>query len=413
MQTLVFHPGTQHSRQTALALQELERLAFLATGMFDHPESAERDRAGRLPQKLQQRLLHEMARFASPGLDPGKVRAFPRYELPERLAARLGARNFARRLDTALNAAFGRKVAMLAKREGPFVLWGYDGSSFSAFGDARTSACPKVLDRTIADGRYWNEEVSRIADTHDDWLTGGTPRWSPQRVERDDSEYEHADLIVCGSPFVMRSIAEYSRVPGVASKCRLLPYSFDERLFGGAPEPEPVPTSEPVRFLFAGQVSARKGVQHLLEAFARLPASAAKLTLVGPVMVPERLLAPYRDRIEILGSVPRAEMPGIMRRHHALVFPSHFEGSAVVLVEAMASGLAIIQTAAAGLGASERSGIVLERPEAGAVEEAMAALIKDHERLHSMRRAAQAEAQDRNFAAYRSGVAAALAEVAD
>ena len=229
---------------------------------------------------------------------------------------------------------------------------------------------------------------------------------------RDDSEYENADLIVCGSPFVMRSIAEYSRVPGVAAKCRLLPYSYDERLFGSGPEPQPIPNGEPVRFLFAGQVSARKGVQHVLEAFARLPASAATLTLVGPLMVPERLLAPHRDRIEILGSVPRAEMPGIMCRHHALVFPSHFEGSAVVLVEAMASGLAIVQTAAAGLGASEKSGLVLERPDAHAVEEAMVAIIENRERLHSMRRAAQTEAQARNFSAYRAGVAAALAEVA-
>lgn len=411
MQVAVFHPGTQHSRQTALALQQLGRLAFLATGLFDHPGSRMRGLARALPNALSAPLKAELSRFAATGLDPAKVRAMARYELPERIAARLGAVDLATRLDAALNSAFGRKVAAMAGREGPFILWGYDGSSATAFKDPRAAGCYKILDRTMADSRSWNEERERIAATHGDWLGKGSPAWSADKIAMDDAEFEAADRIVCGSPFVMETIRTHSPVEGVADKLELLPYGFDAALFGGDVDPTFVPGSEPVRFLFAGQVSARKGVQHVLEAFDKIPKGSARLTLLGQVALPEHILARYRDTVDIRGAVPRAEVPAIMREHHALVFPSHNEGSALVLPEAMASGLAIIQTAAAGLGASERSGFVLDKPEADGVEEAMATLIANRDLLHSMRLAAIDEARLRNSVSYRDAIAALLAKL--
>ena len=411
MKTLVLHPGTQHSRQTALALQELGRLAFLATGLFDHPDSLPHRFAAHAPGKAGRFLQRELSRFASPGLDPALVRAMPQFELPERIATRAGAVELGRRIDALLNRHFGKRVADMAAREGPFVLWGYDGSAFAAFADPRTNGMPKILDRTIADWRYWTEEIERIAETHGDWLQRDAPGWNEERVARNDTEYAQADRIVCGSPFVVETITSYSSVPDLADKLVLLPYTYDAALFSNAPAPARISPNEPVRFLFAGQLSARKGVQHVLEAIRSLPREDATLTLGGPVMVPERVLAPYRDRVDILGPVTRAEMPAIMHRHHALVLPSHFEGSAIVMIEAMASGLAIIQSAAAGLGASEESGFVMPRPDAERVEEAMCRLIADRDLLQSMRCVAMEEAKGRDFAAYRRGIAAVLADL--
>ena len=405
MQVALLHPGTQHSRQTALALQELRRLAFYATGLFDHPGSKARAFADYLPGKLRDLFKVELSRFAFPGLDPAKVRAMPQYELPERIARRMGAGGLADALDARLNHAFGRRVAGMAGREGPLVLWGYDSASAVTFTDPRVRDFPKILDRTMADCRTWNLEREWIAQTHGDWLGKGSKGWSRTRIASDDVEFEAADVILCGSPFAMRTIAEHSPASGLADKLELLPYPFDRSLFTGCDVPQPVPPGEPVRFLFVGQVSARKGVQHLLEAIRRLPATEAKLTVVGTIAVPDDVLAPYRDRVEFTGPVLRTSVPDIMRRHHAFVFPSHYEGSAQVLPEAMASGLAVIQTAAAGLGASGKSGFVLDRPSAAGVEQAMQALVRDRELLHTMRLAALAESASRDFAAYRAGIA--------
>lgn len=408
MKVAVFHPGTQHSRQTALALQQIDRLAFLATGLFDHPGSRMRRAARLLPPMPRQLLERELGRHASPEIDPALVRTYGRYEWPERIAARVGVAGLARWLDTVGNARLGKRIAAMTRAGSPLALWGYDGSSFAAFADPRTADAPKILDRTIADWRFWNEEHDRIAETHGEWLEGGIPRWDESRIARDDIEYSFADRILCGSPFVAETIARYSRVAGVEAKLDVLPYTFDAALFGHASPPTARKSNEPLRLLFVGQISARKGVQHLLEAIARIPPAVASLTLVGPVMVRERLLTRYRDRVEIVGPVPRAEIPAIMQRHHALVFPSHFEGSAVVLPEAMASGLALIQTQAAGLGASKDSGTILESASADSVESAIIALARDHDLLHSMRLAAQVEAKSRDFDSYRRAIAALL-----
>lgn len=412
MKVAVFHPGTQHSRQTALALQELERLAFLATGLFAYDGDRMSALLGVLPKRLAVKLQDERSRFAFSALDPAFVRTFPAYELPERLAMRASSRSLAHRLDRWGNAALGRRVAELAPREGPFALWGYNGSSATAFADPRCEGVPKVLDRTLADGRYWNMELARIRETHAEWLDGSEQEWSGAQIAQDEREYTGATHIVCGSEFAAETVRRHALTYGTAAKVSVLPYCFDEALFGGAPAPTHVPPGEPVRFLFVGQVGVRKGIHHLLAAIDRILPDQATLTVAGPVAAPGKALSAYEDRVDFVGPVARHAMPLLMQSHHVLVLPSHFEGSAVVLPEAMASGLALIHTEASGLGASAESGFVLKSPSAEGVEAAMVRLIADRDLLRTMRTAALRESTARNFAAYRKHVAALLERLA-
>ena len=411
MKVGVVHPGTQHSRQTALALQQLGKLAFLATGLFDHPRRKVRAMLPFLPSRLADKLDTEMRRFAFDSLDPKLVRAFPFYELPERIMTRSGAAVLGQAVDTRLNAAFGRKIAGMASREERLALWAYDGAAWSLFTDPRTAHCPKILDRTMTDCRSWNAERLRLIEDDPEWFSDGSPAWLEKRIAQDDLEYASADRIVCGSPFVIQSILEHSPVEGLKDKLRILPYCFDETLFERGTPAEPPAAGEPVRFLFVGQVAGRKGIRHVLDAFMQCAPAEATLTVVGTIGLDDTLLAPYRDRVSFTGPVPRTQIPALMMDHHAFVFPSYHEGSAIVLLEAMAAGLAIIQTAASGLGASEESGFVLERPDTDAVATAMRTLIEDRDVLHSMRRAAKREASSRNFAAYRDNIAALLADM--
>lgn len=406
MKIAVFHPGTQHSRQVALALDQLDRLAFLATGLFSD------GRPSRLPLPRPWRVMweRERARFAFPPLAASKVRTFPSTELPERLAARAGSGGFARWLDTRGNAAMGRRMAAIAAREAPLALWGFDGSSFAAFTDPRCAEVPRILDRTIADGRHWNAELALLRESHPAWLERSARPWDETKLARDDAEYAGASHILVGSTFAAETLRRHAPVSGIAEKLHVLPYPFDEALFGGAGAPRPADAGEPVRFLFVGEVGVRKGVHLLLEAFARLSPAAATLTLAGPIAVPRPVLAPHAERARLLGPVPRVRMPALMREHHVLVLPSLFEGSAVVLAEGMASGLALIHSAASGEGASERSGIVLPRPDAATVAEAMQRLCADSDLLHGMRLAAWQESEGRSFASYRGAIARLLAE---
>lgn len=404
MQIAVFHPGTQHSRQVALALDQLGRLAFLATGLF----TAGPARSLPLPAALCAAIERERARFAFPPLERARVRTFALTELPERLASRAGRHDLARWLDTRGNALMGRRIAGIAAREGPLGLWGFDGSSFAAFADPRTSGMPRILDRTIAHGEHWNAELALLRESHGDWLDPSVRPWSEPRLARDQSEYAHATHILCGSRFAARTLHRHAAVPGLADKLHVLPYPFDKELFGGAGEPQAASAREPVRFLFVGEVGVRKGMHLLLDAIARLPSSDAALTVAGPQAVPDSVLAPFAGRVRFTGPVPRASIPALMRAHHVLVLPSLFEGSAIVLPEAMASGLALIHTEASGEGASGESGIVLPRPDAAALAEAMARLCAGRDLLQSMRVAAWRESAGRSFAVYRDRIGALL-----
>jgi glycosyltransferase involved in cell wall biosynthesis len=105
-----------------------------------------------------------------------------------------------------------------------------------------------------------------------------------------------------------------------------------------------------VRFLFIGWFSARKGIYDLIEAWkrARLFESGCQLMLAGGTRddltcwqseLPEGLV--------FKGRVAHADVPALYRSADVFVFPSLFEGSARVILEAAASGLPVITTRAA------------------------------------------------------------------
>ena len=401
----LFHPGTQHSRVTATALQSLGRLSWYATSIFQHPGARLTRMAERLPEPLSGTVLRELERFTHPALDPALVMTQGWHEWVERLATRAGFSRLARRLNSAGNADFGQRLEELVRRDAPLVLWGFDGSSRTVFEQEAARDCPKVLDRTIGDWRAWNALLPQLHEQHGDWLDESTRAVGPTAIDRDDAEYAAATRILCPSAFVADSIRQHSIVPGVADKLEVLPYCFDPALFTS---PSPPRLQGPVRFLFVGQLSARKGVQHVLEAMAQLPARDAQLTLVGGRHVPARMLARYAGRITWHPAVPRREVPALMRAHDVLLLPSWFEGSAITLLEALASGLAVIATSQAGVGPTERSGITIARPDTQLLLTAMLELIREPERLAAMRPAAPTDAAQYNFARYSAGIATFL-----
>ena len=403
----VFHPGTQHSWTVARALARLGRLGWYATTIFHRPDVWPYRLAELLPGRAGAMLRREFERFACPGLDPTLVRTLGLHEWAERMAARAGAARLAARLDRAGNRAFGGAVTALLKREPVGALWGFNGSSEAVFRHPAAAGRARVLDRTIGDWRAWNALLPELRDRYGNWFPPGEGPVPAARIAADDAEYAAADLVLCGSDTAAQTLRDHA--PDAAGRVAVLPYTFDPVLFGTAPHAPPEPRTGPVRFLFIGHLHPRKGIQHVLEAIARMPPSAASLTVAGHRLVPDGALAPYRDRFAYRPTVPRAEMPALMRAHDVLVLPSWFEGSAITLLEALACGCAVIQTRAAGIGADPTCGLVLDRPDTPAVLAAMQRLVDEPETLAAMRAAASARAARYDFAAYTQGVTQVLA----
>jgi glycosyltransferase involved in cell wall biosynthesis len=125
-------------------------------------------------------------------------------------------------------------------------------------------------------------------------------------------------------------------------------------LHNAVPDPGPPPDRSgrggPVQLLFLGHLDDRKGVPELLEALC-LPAMRDRdwsLVLAGGGEV-----ARFREQVEtkglarcctLTGWLPHERVYELCRAADIFILPSHAEGQAMALLEAMAHGLAIVTT---------------------------------------------------------------------
>ncbi len=407
----VFHPGTQHSWQTAAALQDLGRLAFYATSIFYKPDAWPYRIERHLPPSLAARVHAEFRRFNHPGLDPALVRTSGLSEWLERIAARAGLRKLGQRIDAIGNRQFAQALRTTIETDMPFALWGYNSSSLGAFQSGRAQGRRLILDRTIGDWRAYNAMMEAVYQDYPAYFPARDFRMDGATIEREDAEYTLADVIVAGSPFAADTVRKHASDPAVADRVRVLNYCYDEQLFGTPAPQRALDPTVPLRFLFVGQAGPRKGIHLVLDLFDRIPPSAASLTIVGDLQVPAQTFARHADRVTYVPTVARADIPGIMAASDVLLFPSYFEGSALSLLEGLASNMALIQSRNAGVGVTPETGIMLPELDAAHLEQAVMTAIEDRPSVDEWRANARGVAERYSFAHYRENVAALLDDV--
>ncbi|MBO9602025.1 MAG: glycosyltransferase family 4 protein [Novosphingobium sp.] len=406
----VIHPGTQHSWQTAYALQQLGQLEYYATSIFYQPDRWPYRVERYLPASLGRKANAQFRRFSHAGLDPALVRTSGMLEWIERIARRKGLPDLARRLDEIGNARFGRGLAQQLLRDGAYALWCYDNSALDLFKVARTTGRMRILDRTIADWRAYNAIMRPVFEQYREFFPGSAYAIPDDWIERNQAEYELADVILTGCEFAARTVRDHAGA-AVASKVRVLNYCYDELLFANRAPPAPRQAKAPLRFLFVGQAGVRKGIHLALEAIARIPASAATLTIVGELQVPPEVFTRYADRVTHIPTVARSDMPGLMAEADVLLFPTYFEGAGIVLYEALASGMGLIQSAQADVAVTPETGILLPDLTGEALYEAMMTAIERRDLVDTWRASAPVAALAYSFDRYRDNIAAMLDEL--
>lgn len=145
-------------------------------------------------------------------------------------------------------------------------------------------------------------------------------------------------------------------------------------------EPRPARTGT-ITLLFCGQMIARKGLDVLLTAFARLAATAphARLLLVGREAELPAALAAFptalRGQVEFAGFQAPDDLPRFFARADVFVLPSRYDGWGVVVNQALGAGLPVLCSDQVGAGwdlvVEERNGL---RFRAGEVEALLAAM---------------------------------------
>jgi glycosyltransferase involved in cell wall biosynthesis len=180
--------------------------------------------------------------------------------------------------------------------------------------------------------------------------------------------YRRGDEYVC----IGRDIERETLSAGIArDRVHYLPHGVNLRRFRpaapGAPgsdderrairRAERWPVDRPI-VLFVGRLSTEKGVLDLLEAWRLLDSRDAWLVLVGPDMPAHpwdagekarAFVAAHQlgDRVKLYG--PSTDTAPLYRAADLFVQPSHFESFGISVIEAMASGVAVVAAEVGGM----------------------------------------------------------------
>jgi glycosyltransferase involved in cell wall biosynthesis len=400
---LVAHPfGNANVRAVLRAFQEAELLAKFITTVGYAKGAAFLS----LPPLGAQRRGYD--------LPPEKIKRYPAREAIRLLAGAAGFTRLIRhergwasvdRVWQGLDAAAARWFCAEQAKENISAVYAYEDCALKLFEEARSLGARRVYDLPIA---YW-ETAQRLlreeAQRYPDWepTLDGT-RDSEEKLARKHRELELAELVICPSNFVLDSLPESARS---SKMCVLAPF--------GSPENRSHPThrtyDRPLRVLFAGALTQRKGLADLFAAMKLIDSAQVELVLMGSLLQPLRW---YRERCPNFTYEPPRSHPqvlALMRTCDVFVLPSILEGRALVQQEAMASGLPVIATKNAGAEDLIEEGVTgflvpIRSPEA--VAEKISWCAAHRASISGMGIAAQARAADLTWRGYGESVLAAI-----
>ncbi|MCA1907394.1 MAG: glycosyltransferase family 4 protein [Magnetospirillum sp.] len=275
------------------------------------------------------RLDTTYPRFACPARM--KVRTLPALELLRRAWPRL---HLPGNPDLFIAQRFAKSLAGHLPQAD--ILVGWSGASLEAIRPAQERGMKVVLERGSTHMTHQTETLRQAqARFGVDWTAT-----DPRLIERELAEYQQADLICTGSGHARRTFIEHGIEP---AKVAVNPYGVDLTCF--APDDKP----RLKRVLFAGQVGLRKGIPWLVEAFRKLPADW-ELHLAGPVEPGmDRVFARLdMSRVVLRGPLSRHDLAEEYRRAAIFCLPSIEEGFGMVILQAMASGCAVVASTATG-----------------------------------------------------------------
>lgn len=220
----------------------------------------------------------------------------------------------------------------------------YEDAALHTFKAAKQLGLKCFYDLPIA---YWQtsqkllqEEAERLPEWEPTLV--GT-RDSQTKLERKTEELDLADVVICPSKFVYDSLPSTARQ---TKKCIVAEF--------GSPQIK-TPTrkprdckSSPLRVLFAGSMTQRKGLADVFAAIKLLNRADVELVVMGSPLMPLEFYCDRLPNFTYEPTRPHQAVLELMQSCDVFVLPSIVEGRALVQQEAMSCGLPLIVTANAG-----------------------------------------------------------------
>lgn len=413
MSVIISHPSVApFVQQAARAIHEQGQLDRFVTTVRDDPGSLAQRLlcgAGRLAGR---NLRAQLRRRAVTEVPMEKVESHPWGEL---LRLATGAVDRGGRLTDFVwqrtENAFDRLVARRLHR-GLTGVYGFEYSSRYTFERARGLGLAIAYDTPAPEPRFvrlvLEAEVDRFPELRTPYHRY-TAKLEEERIAHRHAEWHCADIVIVASNYTKQSFA---RSGFDVAKAQVIPYGAPSAAERDQALRRDSAPGAPLTFIWAGTFSIRKGAHYLLEAWrAGNFGRRASLRVYGTVALPDRVMRPLPEGVELNGPVPRGELMAQFRECDALLFPTLCDGFGMVATEAWSCGLPVITTSCAGaadLLKPGQNGILIRAGDAGAIAESIEWCLSHRPQLREMRESALATAAGWQWSDYRRALAGAL-----
>ncbi len=395
---LVSHP-TGNANVTAVvgALFEADLLDAFFTCIAWRPESA-------LARMVPTELRNTLARRARVQLPSELIHTRPGRELIRNAIIRAGKKRWIARetnpfsIDSVyadLDREVARKLSQFPRTK---AVYAYEDGALHQFLRARQLAIHRIYDLPIG---YWRANITistEEAQLQPEWSgTLNALANSQAKCALKDRELELADTVVVPSTFVKETLDLY---PGSSRKKIIVnPFGVPANIAG----PRLVTRKdEALRVLYVGSLTQRKGISYLFQAVEKA-GKAVSLTIIGRKVGSAALLDRYCSEHRWVSTLPHAQILEEMQQHDVFVFPSLFEGMALVTGEALSQGLPVITTPNSGGADILRHGVdgfLVPIRDANAITERLMQLYDDRELLKRMSDSARETAKQLGWKGY-------------
>jgi alpha-maltose-1-phosphate synthase len=404
---IVSHPtGNANVSAVVSALLEDELLAAFYTCIVWRQESA----LAKLSPRAVRSVFERRARIQ---LDAEYIRTRPARELVRNLLIRAGKKHLIASennpfsIDGVYRDLDSFVARSLRKAQNVSGLYAYEDGALLQFRQAHKSGVHCIYDLPIG---YWRANIkmsSEEAELQPAWKgTLNALANSEAKCARKDEELELADTVIVPSTFVKNTLEMY---PGSIQKIVVNPFGVPANI--SAPR-ELTRPSDPLRVLYVGSLTQRKGIAYLFEAIEKA-GKAVTLTVVGRKVGQSDALDQACEKHRWISSLPHSEVLAEMSRHDVFVFPSLFEGLALVQGEALSQGLPVITTPNSGGADILRDGIdgyIVPIRDSDAIAARLLAFHEDRTLLQQMSESARERAAQLDWRASKARTVSAVRE---
>ncbi len=329
------------------------------------------------------------------------TKLYPWDELGRLLATKLGKKNWLEHeighfcIDKVYQRFDQYVASQIRSRQ---TVYAYEDGALATFKKAKYLGNTCIYDLPIGYWRSARELMAEEIEQRPDWSSTFTGfKDSDVKLSRKDEELALADHIFVASLFTKKTLSSY---PNKLDNVSVIPYGFPDPFLGRQYVSY---KNRPLKLLFVGGLSQRKGIANVLEAVEKFR-NKVELTIVGRKSTDDcRPLNEGLMKHRYIPSLPHSEILKLMSQHDVLLFPSLFEGFGLVITEAMSQGTPVItteRTAGPDLIEHGKNGWLVKAGDTEALRLMIESLISNAEQIERVGKAAMQTARQRPWQVY-------------